>query len=77
MRDAGRPQRERLLDARHAESVRVGKRARRVHETVTVGVGFDCSDDARGRCEAANYRKVVAQGGGIDGDDRDAAHESP
>jgi hypothetical protein len=60
MPDARGPQRSRFLDARHAESVRVGKRTRCVNEAVTVRVGFDCRDDTCGRCEAADYRKVVA-----------------
>ena len=70
-------QREPFLHASHAEGIGVGKCARGMNETVPVGVGFDRRDDARSRSEAADYRKVVAQGGGIDGDDRDAAHTSP
>ena len=77
MRDARGSQCEPLLDTRDAERVRAGKRARGVNETVAICVGFDRCDDARSRCEAADYRKVVAQGRSIDGDDRHAAHESP
>jgi hypothetical protein len=77
MLDTGRTQRERFLDTRHAESVSVGERARGVNEAVAVCVGFDRRDDSRGRRKAADYGKVVPQGSSIDGNDRDAAHESP
>ncbi len=70
-------QREPFLHASHAESIGAGKCARGMNEAVPVGVGFDRRDDARSRCEAADYRKVVAQSSRVDASHKETARDFP
>jgi hypothetical protein len=60
-RDAGGAQCNAILDARHGERVGLGKRARGVRKTVTVGVGFYDRGDARMRRTLAQCLQVCAQ----------------
>ena len=54
MSDSRSAQRERFVDTRDAERIRVSKCPRGVNEAMAVGISFDGSDDASGGSEAAD-----------------------
>ena len=64
--EAGGPQREPLVEARHREAVGLRKGLGRRHEPVAVRVRLDHGHDTRGGCRSAHAAEVVAQRGRVD-----------
>ena len=62
----GRAERERFLDARDREAIRIGERRSRGLEPVAIGIRLDDGHDARAGRELAHPRQVVPQRGGVD-----------
>ena len=72
--DAGAAQHDPLLQARHAERVGGGQRARRRHQPVPVGVGLDHRHHPGAAGARTDAAEVVLQGVGIDDGADVAAH---
>ena len=72
--DAGIAQHDALIKARNAEGIRLGKRQRRLHQAMTVGVGLHHRDHARLRRKAAQRPQVCAQCASIDDGPDEPAH---